>query len=53
MCVLNFNNPFYMTGPALSNTPFTVWFLMPIYMAAYALILFIVEVVRRKKQQAV
>lgn len=49
MCVLSYGNPFYMTGPALPNTPFTAWVIAPIYVAVYALILLAVELVRRKK----
>lgn len=49
MCVLGYGNPFYMTGPALDGTPLTAWVIAPIYMAVYALILLIVELVRRVK----
>ncbi len=52
MCVMGYGNPFYMTGPALDGTIFTVWVIAPIYIAVYALILFVVEVVRRKKNKA-
>lgn len=34
---------------ALDGTIFTVWVIAPIYMAVYALILWIVELVRRRK----
>ena len=46
MCVLDYGNPFFMTGPALDGTIFTVWVIAPIYIAVYALILFAVEAVR-------
>ena len=49
MFVLDYSNPFYMAEPALDGTIFTVWAIAPIYMAAYALILWIVELVRRRK----
>lgn len=53
MCVFDYGNPFFMTGPALDGTPFTVWVIAPIYIAVYALILLIVELVRRRKAKQV
>ena len=50
MCVLDYGNPFYMTGPALDGTPFTVWVIAPIYIAVYALILALTELVRYKRR---
>ena len=35
---------------ALDGTIFTVWVIAPIYMAVYSLILWIVELVRRRKR---
>jgi len=52
MCVLDMSNPFYMTGPALSNTPFTIWVIMPIYIVVYAIILLVIELVRKFKLKA-
>ena len=49
LCVLDYGNPFYMVEPALDGTVFTIWGIAPIYMAVYALILWIVELVRRRK----
>lgn len=49
MFVLDYSNPFYMAEPALDGTIFTVWAIAPIYMAVYGLILWIVELVRRRK----
>jgi hypothetical protein len=49
MFVLDYSNPFYMVEPALDGTIFTVWVIAPIYMAVYGLILWIVELVRRRK----
>jgi hypothetical protein len=49
MCVLDYGNPFFMTGPALDGTVFTVWVIAPIYIAVYALILLAVELVRKYK----
>lgn len=48
MCVLKFNNPFYMTAPAIDGTIFTIWVIAPIYIVVYSLIILIVEFVRRK-----
>lgn len=51
MCVLNYDNPFYMTAPALEGTIFTIWGIAPIYIVVYALILFIVELIKYKKKK--
>lgn len=51
MCVLGFDNPLYMTAPAIDNTIFTIWAMIPIYLTIYALIILIVELVRRKKKK--
>lgn len=53
MCVLDYSNPFYMTAPAIDGTIFTIWVIAPIYVVIYALILLIVELVRRKKQKTI
>ena len=53
MCVLEVNNPFYMTGPAISGTIFNVWIIAPIYMVVYGLILLILEFVRNGKTKSV
>ncbi len=45
--VLDYDNPFYMTAPALDGTIFTAWVIAPIYVAVYALILLTVELIRR------
>ena len=37
-----------MTAPILDGTPLTVWVIAPIYMSAYALIMLVCELVRRK-----
>ena len=50
LCVLDMGNPFYMTGPAVDNTPFTVWVMIPIYAVVYSIILLILEIVRKKKK---
>jgi hypothetical protein len=50
LCVMKFGNPFYMTAPAIEGTVFTAWVIAPIYIAVYALIMFGVEFIRRKKK---
>lgn len=50
MCVLDIGNPFYMVEPAIDNTPFTVWVLIPIYVVVYSLILLGVEIIRKRKK---
>ncbi len=52
MCVLDYGNPFYMTGPAIDGTPFTAWVIAPIYIAVYALIILLVELYRRSKKKS-
>lgn len=52
MCVLDFDNPFYMTAPAIDGTVFTAWVIAPIYAAVYALILLMVELFRRRKSKS-
>ena len=49
MCVMDYSNPFYMTGPAIDGTPFTAWVIAPIYIAVYALIMLIIELVRKQR----
>jgi hypothetical protein len=51
MCVLDIGNPFYMVEPAIDNTPFTVWVLIPIYVVVYSLILLGVEIIRKRKKR--
>lgn len=51
MKVLKFNNPFYMTAPAIDGTIFTIWVVIPIYLVVYSIILLIVELVRIKKEK--
>ena len=50
ICVLGYENPFYMTDTALPGTPLTVWVIAPIYISVYALILLSVELIKNKKK---
>lgn len=49
--VLGFDNPLYMSGPAIDGTIFTVWVMAPIFLVVYSLIILIVELVRWKKKK--
>ena len=49
LTALKIGNPFYMEGPALPNTPLTVWGIAPIYIVVYATILIVAELVRKRK----
>lgn len=51
MNVVGFHDAYYIKSPAISNTPFTVWVIAPIYIAVYSIILLCVELVRRKKSK--
>ena len=48
MAVFGFSDSFHIVEPMLSGTPLTVWVVAPIYLSAYAIILAIFELVRRK-----
>ena len=45
------SDAFHIYEPLLENTPFTTWFMAPIYMLCHALILFTVELVRKRKAE--
>lgn len=49
MNVMGRDDAFSIVNPVVANTPFTVWFMAPIYIVVCAIILVVVEVVRRKK----
>lgn len=49
MC--GFHDAYHMVSPLLSNTPLTIWFIKPIYIVVYSLILLIVELVRKRKNK--
>lgn len=40
---------FHIYTPLLSDTPLTTWVMAPMYVVCYALILFIIEIVRKRK----
>lgn len=49
MHTFNLSDAFHIAEPLLPNTPLTAWVMGPMYFSAYAIILFVIEVVRRKK----
>ncbi len=50
MHTFHLSDAFHIAEPLLSDTPLTAWVMAPMYAAAYALILLIVEIVKRKKK---
>lgn len=49
MHTFNLSDAFHIAEPLLSNTPLTAWVMAPLYAIAYAIILFVVEIFKRKK----
>lgn len=47
MQTFNLSDAFHIAEPLLPNTPLTAWVMAPMYAAAYAAILFGVEIVKR------
>lgn len=50
MHTFNLSDAFHIAEPLISGTPLTAWVMAPMYAAAYALILLVIELVRKKKQ---
>lgn len=50
MHVFNMSDAFHIVEPLLPSTPLTAWVMAPMYAVAYALILFIFEIVRKRKK---
>ena len=48
MSVLGLDDAFHIVEPMLDGTPLTVWFVAPIYMLGYAIVLCIIELVRKQ-----
>ena len=46
---LGISDAFHIYTPLLDDTPLTTWVMAPLYAVAYALILFIIEFVRKRK----
>jgi hypothetical protein len=46
---LGFSDAFHIYTPLLDNTPLTTWVMTPIYAVCYGLILFVIELMRKRK----
>jgi hypothetical protein len=49
MHTFNLSDAFHIAEPLISDTPLTAWVMAPMYAAGYAIILFIVEICKKKK----
>lgn len=47
---LGFSDAYHIYTPLLDNTPLTTWVMAPIYAVCYALLLLVIELVRKKKK---
>lgn len=52
MSVLGFSDAYHIAEPILSGTALTAWVMAPMYAAGYALVLLIIELVRKYKRRA-
>ena len=52
MHMFKMSDAFHIAEPLISGTPLTAWVMAPMYAVGYALILWIVELVRKKKVSA-
>ena len=48
--VMGYGDALHMVNPILDNTPFTIWVVAPMYFALDALILLIIELIRKKQK---
>lgn len=48
--VMGYGDALHMVNPILDNTPFTIWVVAPMYFALDALILLVVELIRKKRK---
>ena len=49
MHTFNLSDAFHIAEPLIPDTPLTAWVMAPMYAAGYAIILFIVEICKKKK----
>ena len=47
----NLSDAFHIAEPLLPNTPLTAWVMGPMYAAAYAVILFAIELYKKKEMR--
>lgn len=52
MHTFNLSDAFHIAEPLLPGTPLTAWVMAPIYAASYAIILFLIELFKKKKENA-
>ena len=52
MSVFGFSDAFHIVEPMLDGTPLTAWFVAPIYIVGYSIIVLIIELVRKHKQKS-
>lgn len=50
MQAFNLSDAFHIAEPLLPDTPLTAWVMAPMYAAAYAIILLVIEIVRKKQK---
>ena len=48
MQTFNMSDAYHIAEPLISDTPLTAWVMAPMYAAGYALVLWIVELVKKK-----
>ena len=48
MQTFNMSDAYHIVEPLISDTPLTAWVMAPMYAAGYALVLWIVELVKKK-----
>ena len=53
MSVFGFRDSFHIVEPMLDGTPLTAWVVAPIYIAGYAIVLTIIELVRKHKSKTI
>ena len=49
MQAFDLSDAFHIAEPLLPGTPLTAWVMAPMYAAAYALLLFIIEIIKKKR----
>ena len=53
MSVFGFRDSFHIVEPMIDGTPLTAWVVAPIYIAGYAIVLTIIELVRKHKSKTI
>jgi hypothetical protein len=46
---LGFEDAYHIYTPLIDDTPLTTWVMAPMYLGCYALLLLVIELVRKKK----